>query len=231
MGGRGKAGKIKMASHSAQGRSVAEEIMATPMPPNRQNPNGEPIKSLLVEERLEIAKEAYCAITIDRAARKPGLHREPLRRHGHRRGCRSIIPSRSQSSTSTRPSDTRRSSVASSLSARSSIPAIASSFPRSPARFTTCSFAYGAKLVEINPLALTADGRVIASDAKVELDDDALFRNPRVRRSGESALPLDEDELLAAQRRRRHSQLPPLSRRRRHDGQRRRTWRWRRWTP
>ena len=39
-------------------------------------------------------------------------------------------------------------------------------------------FRYGAKLVEINPLALTADGRVVASDAKVELDDDALFRNP-----------------------------------------------------
>jgi len=71
MGGRGKAGKIKMASLSAQGRSVAEEIMATPMPPNRQNPNGESIKSLLIEERLEIAKEAYCAVTIDRAARKP----------------------------------------------------------------------------------------------------------------------------------------------------------------
>ncbi len=49
MGGRGKAGKIKMASDAAQGRRVAEEILATPMPPNRQNPQGEPIKSLLVE--------------------------------------------------------------------------------------------------------------------------------------------------------------------------------------
>ena len=71
MGGRGKAGKIKMAADAAKGRSVAQEIMATPMPPNRQNPNGEPIKSVLVEERLEIAKEAYCAIAIDRAARRP----------------------------------------------------------------------------------------------------------------------------------------------------------------
>src|SRR5262249_41036200 len=71
MGGRGKAGKIKVAAGATQGRSVAEEIMATPMPPNRQNANGEPIKSLLVEERLEIEKEAYCAITIDRAARRP----------------------------------------------------------------------------------------------------------------------------------------------------------------
>ncbi len=58
-------------------------------------------------------------------------------------------------------------------------------------------FRYGAKLVEINPLALTADGRVIASDAKVELDDDALFRNPEFA-EWRKALPLDEDEMLAA---------------------------------
>src|ERR1700688_40024 len=71
MGGRGKAGKIKMASDAAQGRNVAETIMATRMQGNRQNLEGEEVKSVLVEERLEIAKEAYCAITIDRAARKP----------------------------------------------------------------------------------------------------------------------------------------------------------------
>jgi succinyl-CoA synthetase beta subunit len=71
MGGRGKAGKIKTAGDASQGRKVAEEIMATPMPPNRQNPNGEHVRSLLVEERLPIEKEAYCAIAIDRAARKP----------------------------------------------------------------------------------------------------------------------------------------------------------------
>ena len=41
------------------------------MPPNRQNPAGEPIKSLLVEEKLPIEKEAYCAIAIDRATKKP----------------------------------------------------------------------------------------------------------------------------------------------------------------
>ena len=71
MGGRGKAGKIKFAATADEGRRVAEEILATPMPPNRQNPAGEPIKSLLVEEKLPIEKEAYCAIAIDRAAKKP----------------------------------------------------------------------------------------------------------------------------------------------------------------
>jgi succinyl-CoA synthetase beta subunit len=57
-------------------------------------------------------------------------------------------------------------------------------------------FRYGAKLVEINPLVLTEDGRVIAADAKVELDDDALFRNPEFKQ-WQTTLPLDEDETLA----------------------------------
>src|SRR5579864_517961 len=50
MGGRGKAGKIKFAKSEEQARAAAQEIMATPMPPNRQNPNGEAINSLLIEE-------------------------------------------------------------------------------------------------------------------------------------------------------------------------------------
>src|SRR5271167_4572621 len=59
MGGRGKAGKIKFANTADEGLAVATDILATPMPPNRQNPKGEAINSLLVEEKLPIAKEAY----------------------------------------------------------------------------------------------------------------------------------------------------------------------------
>ena len=71
-------------------------------------------------------------------------------------------------------------------------------FPAILASLYDVFFRYGAKLVEINPLALTAEGRVVASDAKVELDDDALFRNPEFN-EWRAALPLDEDELLGAQ--------------------------------
>ncbi|GAC1504323.1 MAG: hypothetical protein NVS1B14_10130 [Vulcanimicrobiaceae bacterium] len=60
MGGRGKAGKIKFANTAEQARSATAEILATPMPGNRQNPKGEPVNSVLVEEKLPIAKEAYC---------------------------------------------------------------------------------------------------------------------------------------------------------------------------
>ena len=73
MGGRGKAGKIQFAKTADEARAKAAEIMATPMPPNRQNPKGEPINSLLIEETLAVAKEAYAAIAIDRATKKPVL--------------------------------------------------------------------------------------------------------------------------------------------------------------
>jgi succinyl-CoA synthetase beta subunit len=197
MGGRGKAGKIKMAAGAAQGRSVAQEIMATPMPPNRQNPQGEPVKSLLVEERLAIAKEAYCAITIDRAARKPvivvsrfgGMEIEEVAEHHPE----SIAKFYVDTTIGYSPFIGRELAFAAKLDPgyRKLVPAIVGAL-------YDLFFRYGAKLVEINPLALTSDGRVVASDAKVELDDDALFRNPEFD-EWRKALPLDEDELLAAQ--------------------------------
>jgi succinyl-CoA synthetase beta subunit len=197
MGGRGKAGKIKPADDAAQGLRAAEEIMATPMPPNRQNPQGEPIKSLLVEERLDIAKEAYCAVTIDRAARKPvfvvssfgGIDIEDVAEHHPE----SIAKFYVDTAIGYSPFIGRELAFQAQLDAgyRKHFPAIAGAL-------YDLFFRYGAKLVEINPLALLSDGRVVASDAKIELDDDALFRHPEFVR-WRDALPLDEDELLAAQ--------------------------------
>jgi succinyl-CoA synthetase beta subunit len=197
MGGRGKAGKIKMAGNAAEGRSVAEEIMATPMPPNRQNPNGEPIKSVLVEERLDIAKEAYCAIAIDRAARRPvfivsrygGMDIEEVSAEHPE----SIAKFYVDTTIGYSPFIGRELAFAAQLD-----PGYRKQFPAIAGALYDLFFRYGAKLVEINPLALTADGRVIASDSKVELDDDALFKNPEFAQ-WHKVLPLDEDELLASE--------------------------------
>jgi succinyl-CoA synthetase beta subunit len=197
MGGRGKAGKIKMAGSAAEGRVAAQEIMASPMPPNRQNPQGEPVKSVLVEERLGIAKEAYCAITIDRTARKPvfvvsrfgGMDIEEVAEHHPE----SIAKFYVDTAIGYSPFIGRELAFRAQLD-----PGYRRQFPAIAGALYDLFFDYGAKLVEINPLALTTDGRVIASDAKVELDDDALFRNPEFD-AWRSALPLDEDEIFAAQ--------------------------------
>jgi succinyl-CoA synthetase beta subunit len=195
MGGRGKAGKIKFASGSEEGRAVAENILATPMPPNRQNPNGEPIKSLLVEEKLPIEKEAYCAITIDRAHKKPvimvsrfgGMDIEEVSEHHPESIARAYVDTAIGYS----PFIGRELAFAAQLD-----PGYRKQFPAIAGALYDLFFTYGAKLVEINPLALTKDGKVIASDAKIELDDDALFRHPEFAKWQE-ALPLDEDERLA----------------------------------
>ncbi|MGB8519270.1 MAG: ADP-forming succinate--CoA ligase subunit beta [Candidatus Tumulicola sp.] len=197
MGGRGKAGKIKFAQGAEQGRAVAEDILATPMPPNRQNPAGEPINSLLVEAKLPIAKEAYCAIAIDRATKKPvimvsrfgGMDIEEVSEHHPESIAKFFVDTAIGYS----PFIGRELAFDAELD-----PGYRKQFPAILASLYDVFFRYGAKLVEVNPLALTADGRVIASDAKVELDDDALFRHPEFA-EWQKSLPLDEDEKLAAE--------------------------------
>ncbi len=195
MGGRGKAGKIKFANTADDGRKVASDILTTPMPPNRQNPAGEPVNSLLVEEKLPIAKEAYCAITIDRAAKKPVMMvsryggmdiEEVAEKHPE-----SIAKFWVDTAIGYSPFIGRELAFAAELD-----PGYRKQFPAIAGALYELFFRYGAKLVEINPLVLTADGRVFASDSKVELDDDALFRNPEFAQ-WQKALPLDEDEQLA----------------------------------
>jgi succinyl-CoA synthetase beta subunit len=196
MGGRGKAGKIKFATTGEQGRSAATDILATPMPPNRQNPRGEAIHSLLVEAKLPIALEAYCAITIDRTAKKPVIMvskfggmdvEEVAEKHPE-----SIAKFYVDGAIGYSPFIGRQLAFDAQLDPgyRKQLPAILGSL-------YDLFFRYGAKLVEINPLVLTSDGQVYASDAKVELDDDALFRNPEFAQ-WQKVLPLDEDEELAA---------------------------------
>ncbi|HTX58813.1 MAG TPA: ADP-forming succinate--CoA ligase subunit beta [Verrucomicrobiae bacterium] len=196
MGGRGKAGKIKFANTAGEGHAVATDILATPMPPNRQNPSGEPIKSLLVEEKLPIAKEAYAAIAIDRTSKKPvimvskfgGMDIEEVsEKHPE-----SIAKHYVDTAIGYSPFIGRELAFKADLDPgyRKELPGILGSLYE-------MFFRYGAKLVEINPLALTENGDVIASDAKVELDDDALFRNPEFK-EWHKTLPLDEDEQLAS---------------------------------
>ena len=197
MGGRGKAGKIKFAKTGDEARAVAKEIMATPMPPNRQNPKGEPINSLLIEEKLPIAKEAYCAIAIDRTTKKPvvmvsrfgGMDIEEVA-DDHPESIAKFFIDTAQGYW---PHVGRELAFTSQLD-----PGYRKALPQIVAGLYDVFFRYGAKLVEINPLALTDDGRVFASDSKVELDDDALYKNPEFK-EWQTALPLDEDEQLAVQ--------------------------------
>ena len=197
MGGRGKAGKVKFAKNADETKTVARDIMATPMPPNRQNPKGEPVNSILVEEKLPIAKEAYCAIAIDRTTKKPVMMvsrfggmdiEEVAEKHPD-----SIAKFFVDTAIGYSPFIGRELAFKAQLD-----PGYRKAFPAIAGGIYDLFFRYGAKLIEINPLVLTTDGRVFASDSKVELDDDALYKNPEFKK-WEETLPLDEDEQLAAE--------------------------------
>jgi succinyl-CoA synthetase beta subunit len=194
MGGRGKAGGIKFADDAQQGESLARELIGKVLK-SIQNPDGEEVRSLLVEEKVEIASEAYVSIAIDRAARKPivmvtrfgGMDVEEVAEKN--------------------PDDIKKywidpaigysPFIGRLLAFRAQLPdGYRKAFPAVLGALYEMFMDYGANLVEINPLVLTKDGRVIASDAKVELDDNALYKHPEIAEWNKQS-PADEDQAAA----------------------------------
>jgi succinyl-CoA synthetase beta subunit len=194
MGGRGKAGGIKFADDAQQGETLARELLGKVLK-SVQNPDGEEVKSLLVEEKVDIASEAYASITIDRAARKPvvmvsrfgGMDVEEVAEKNPDDIKKYWIdPAMGYS-----PFIGRRLAFAAKLPE-----GYRKAFPALLGALYTLFMDYGANLVEINPLVLTQDGRVIASDAKVELDDNGLYKHPEIAQWNTDS-PADEDQAAA----------------------------------
>ena len=135
------------------------------------------MQKVLVEETLPIAKELYAGLVLDRAIRQGRLHGVLRGRHGHRRSRREDAGEDSEGAD-------RAGHRASHPSRRASWPS-ASAFPRPAVNAAVACMmalakaneALDASLAEINPLIITDDGRVVALDAKITLDDNALFRH------------------------------------------------------
>ena len=194
MGGRGKAGGIKFADDAQQGETLARELIGKVLKSN-QNPDGEEVKSLLVEEKVDIASEAYVSIAIDRAAKKPvvlvtaqgGMDVEEVAAHDADAIKKYWID----------PAAGYSPFMGRMLAFEAKLPdGYRKAFPQILGALYTLFMDYGANLVEINPLVLTKDGRVIASDAKVELDDNGLYKHPDIA-AWNKAAPADEDQAAA----------------------------------
>ena len=179
MGGRGKAGGIKFADDAATAGALARELIGKVLK-SVQNPEGEEVKSLLVEEKVDIASEAYVSIAIDRAAKKPvvlvtaqgGMDVEEVAERDPAAISKYWID----------PAAGYSRFIGRQLAFDAKLPeGYRKAFPAILGALYALFMDYGANLVEINPLVLTKDGRVIASDAKVELDDNGLYRNPESR--------------------------------------------------
>ena len=176
IGGRGKAGGIKVAEGANEARTIAEQLFQLKI-------KGYPVESILIEPKLDIKQEYYIGVTIDRANYKL------------------VVIASGEGGV-----DIEETAV----SAPEKIVKIPLAIEQDLFAFDALTIAkkigipgellknaagiivnlynlfrnYDAKLVEINPLVLTADNKLIAADSRVSIDDDAMFRHPELAEMG-----------------------------------------------
>ncbi len=178
IGGRGKAGGIKFCSNADDVVEPAKAILGMRIA-NAQNPEGEIAHRIWIEQRVDIAKELYLSIAVDRASKRPiimasamgGMDVEEVaEKHPEAIARYRIDPAMGYSSF-----------VGRRVAREAKLPKeIWNQFASLLGKLYEVFFSAGAMLVEINPLAITKDGKLIASDAKVELDDNGLIRRPEL---------------------------------------------------
>ncbi len=190
-GGRGKGGGIKVAKSAAEAESLARQILGARLVTPQTGPAGLPVGKLLIEEPLDVKREIYFGVTLDRAAQAPiliacaegGIDIEEVAA----RNPALILREPVEPALGLREFQTRK--LAYALGApRDLVPALA----RTLWSLYHAFWENDASLAEINPLAVTGDGRILALDAKLNFDDSALFRHPDIR---ELRDPSQEDPL------------------------------------
>lgn len=177
MGGRGKAGGVKLFDNSADAAVFAKELLGKRLV-SIQNPAGMIVEKLLVAELVDIAEEYYLAVLLDRASQKNivmisargGMDIEEVAHSEPEAIVRlEVDPAWGLCDFEV------RAAVKS-----ANIPKIAQGQMVSMIKKLVKAFIeMDADLVEINPVALTPEGKLLAADAKVSIDDNALFRLPQ----------------------------------------------------
>ena len=192
-GGRGKAGGIKMVASADEAEQAAASLLGTTLVTAQTAAQGVPVRHVLVEEALEAEKELYVGVVIDgtaqgavvMASESGGIDIEEVAERTPER----VIRLEVDQMLGLQPYQGRK--LAYGLN-------VADELVRPIAKMMGDLFRvfdrYDCALVEINPLVVTHDGRVLAADAKLSFDDDALFRHPEIR---ELRDPEQEDPLEA----------------------------------
>jgi succinyl-CoA synthetase beta subunit len=178
-GGRGKAGGIKLAKDPQGAETKAAEILGKPLVTHQTGPQGRVVKKVLVEEGLNIERELYLGLVLDRAAsrvslicsREGGVEIEEVARKSPEKILKEVI----DPAVGLLPFQCRRLGFALGL-AQAQVGRMASVMQGLYRVFdeSDCS------LAEINPLVVTKEGEVIALDAKMNFDSNALFRHPEI---------------------------------------------------
>lgn len=189
-GGRGKGGGVKLASDPAEAERRAESILGMTLVTHQTGPEGRKVKRVLVEEQLPIDREIYLGVVLDRASGRPvlmasaqgGMEIEEVAARDPNAILRETV-----GSDGLRTFQARRLAFGLGISGDAFAPSVHAM--RALARAYQES---DASMIEINPFVLTADGRAIALDGKLDIDDNALFRHPDLAKMRD----LDEEEPL-----------------------------------
>jgi len=176
-GGRGKGGGVKVAKSPAEVKQFAGSILGMQLKTHQTGPEGQKVRRLLIEEGADIKKELYVGMVVDRgsqrvvlmASSEGGMDIEEVAAHTPEKIHKVAID----------PVQGLADADADDVARKIGVPA--ASVPQARALLQALYKAFDetdASLAEINPLILTGDGKVIALDAKIDFDGNALFRHP-----------------------------------------------------
>ena len=178
-GGRGKAGGVKLVSSSSEAAQVCNELLNSNLVTIQTGSDGVPVDKVLIEEIIDVKKELYVAFTIDGVKKNVvaivsefgGMEIEEVAENNPDK----VLTLELDSSLGASPYKTRKLASFLNVDVKQIRPlANVISSLYDVFVLNDCS------LVEINPLVITGDGRVLAADAKITIDDDALFRHPNL---------------------------------------------------
>jgi succinyl-CoA synthetase beta subunit len=175
-GGRGKGGGVKLAKSAEEARDIAQKMLGMKLVTHQTGPEGREVRVLLIEEGLPIDKEFYLGIVLDRASGRPvfmasqagGMDIEEVAAKTPEK----ILKETVDPAVGFRPFQARK--LAFGLGIPGALVNEAVKFMQS---LYSANEQMDASLMEINPFLLTKDNRLIALDAKVNFDDNAMFRH------------------------------------------------------
>ncbi len=175
-GGRGKGGGVKLAATPAEAERIAGEMIGMTLVTHQTGPEGRKVRRVLIEEGLQIKKEFYLGIIVDRAAERPVFMVSPAGGVDIEKVAAEtphlIFKEHVDPRIGFQPFYARRLAFALGLSGDLLAPAVKVMTGLYQAFEKT-----DASLVEVNPFLLTEDGRLLALDAKMNFDDNALYRH------------------------------------------------------
>jgi len=178
-GGRGKAGAVVVCGSKAELGAAAQRLLSSRLATEQTDAQGLPVAGLLMEAPVEIARELYLAMLVDRQAERVlimasaagGMEIEDVAA----RQPQALLFSPIEPAVGLRPWQSRQLGFFLGLTAEQQA-ALSGLLRGLYQLFTACD----ANLVEINPLVVTSGGDLVALDAKLDLDDNALYRHPEL---------------------------------------------------